>query len=121
MILSYHFWEEASYMHSKWTEFDNFFTSAEIKKFIPFHASISHQTIDLYLELLCSDQTCLLQRDEAGAGKRFGVDVFKIVGGLQKMSVESIVEHKFGVLSARIFRLLLDKKMLEQKQIGEMA
>jgi hypothetical protein len=35
--------------------------------------------------------------------------------------VESVVQEKFGPLGLRIFRLLIMKKQLEQKQVGDMA
>lgn len=40
---------------------------------------------------------------------------------MKQRTVESIVHHKFGSNSARIFRLLMAKKQLEQKQIASFA
>jgi DNA-directed RNA polymerase III subunit RPC3 len=35
--------------------------------------------------------------------------------------LESIIEQKYGVVGCRLFRILLDKKILEVKQLGELA
>jgi len=58
------------------------------------------------------------------SGEGHGVYVLNmkgIVTALRKRLVESIVDHKYGSLSARIFRLLMLKKQLEQKQIANFA
>lgn len=49
------------------------------------------------------------------------INMQKCVDTLCQNSIESVVQERFGSRCFRIFRLLLLKKHMEQKQIGELA
>eukprot|EP01135_Chromosphaera_perkinsii_P011925 Nk52_evm42s2531 gene=Nk52_evmTU42s2531 len=96
------------------------FSCYEIHKLVGSE-DVTMQMVDQYLELMANDQTKLVSRSEGGAGTKFFVNIGLIIDNIQRLSLEAIVEHKHGALCGRIFRLLMKKKMLEQKQIGELA
>jgi len=51
----------------------------------------------------------------------YALDLAKMNDALKAKVIESIIHHKFDPLSARIFRLILNKKHLDQKQISSIA
>ncbi|KAI1285900.1 DNA-directed RNA polymerase III subunit RPC3 [Halotydeus destructor] len=59
--------------------------------------------------------------EKAASGGMYIVNTFKCLTLLTEACVTSIVEHRFGGKCARIFRILLAKKRLQQKQIEEIA
>ncbi|XP_035758014.1 DNA-directed RNA polymerase III subunit RPC3 [Egretta garzetta] len=54
-------------------------------------------------------------------GGMYTVNLHKALASLATATLESIVEERFGSRCARIFRLLLRKKHLEQKQVEDFA
>lgn len=90
-------------------------------------------TLDVYLELLTHDAAGFLSRiDDIGGGTyaistsgkllcceadALAADTERVLATLQQAQVESIVLEKFGAASRRMFRILLDKKFLEQKTV----
>ncbi|XP_029821666.1 DNA-directed RNA polymerase III subunit RPC3-like, partial [Manacus vitellinus] len=54
-------------------------------------------------------------------GGTYTVNLHKALASLATATLESIVEERFGSRCARIFRLLLRKKHLEQKQVEDFA
>nr|XP_060614563.1 DNA-directed RNA polymerase III subunit RPC3-like [Anolis sagrei ordinatus] len=57
---------------------------------------------------------------ESGGGM-YVINLHKALASLATATLESIVQERFGSRCARIFRLLLRKKHLEQKQIEDFA
>eukprot|EP00899_Mesostigma_viride_P024280 jgi/Mesvir1/5036/Mv02241-RA.1 len=51
----------------------------------------------------------------------YGVNVKEIIDELRALEVAAIIKGRFGVHGCRLFRLLLMKGILEQKQIADMA
>ncbi|KAF6075501.1 RNA polymerase III subunit C [Phyllostomus discolor] len=49
------------------------------------------------------------------------INLHKALGSLATASLESVVQERFGSRCARIFRLVLQKKHLEQKQVEDFA
>lgn len=45
----------------------------------------------------------------------------RIAKSIKLKNAESLIENKFGIIGSRIFRLLVTKKQLEQKQVAELA
>jgi len=51
----------------------------------------------------------------------YTVDIESILAELKAEHAQSMVQSKFGGSAGRIFRLLVDRKRLEEKQVAEMA
>lgn len=83
----------------------------------PKVAAVPRHNITKYLDLMLKDKTEMLIKQTNG----FMIDKPKIIAAVKQKMVESIVRDKFGPDSLRIFRLLIMKKLLEQKQVSELA
>uniref|UniRef100_A0A3P9PU32 DNA-directed RNA polymerase III subunit RPC3 n=1 Tax=Poecilia reticulata TaxID=8081 RepID=A0A3P9PU32_POERE len=77
----------------------------EIFRSLPASYNIPRHILDQYLTLLVDDP----------------VHLHRALANLARNTVESIVQERFGSRSARIFRLLLRKRHLEQKQVEDFA
>ncbi|KAG0576372.1 hypothetical protein KC19_5G074800 [Ceratodon purpureus] len=78
------------------------------------------------VQQLASDKIGYISRagERAGpalGGNSYSVNMHNIIEARQKSEVEGIVLQRFGRECCRIFRLLVRKGQLEQKQIGEQA
>ncbi|MBN3324675.1 RPC3 polymerase, partial [Atractosteus spatula] len=54
-------------------------------------------------------------------GGMFVINLHRALTNLARATLESAVQERFGSRSARIFRLLLRKRHLEQKQVEDFA
>lgn len=82
--------------------------------------SIGMDRVRLALNQLSSDSTAPVQRSTDG-GSQFFVNMKKIIEVVKGREIEAVMSQRYGAAGCRIFRLLLMKRQLEQKQIGEMA
>ncbi|KAM7293070.1 DNA-directed RNA polymerase III subunit RPC3 [Ixodes scapularis] len=82
--------------------------------------SLSQKELDSFLSLLVEDPLRLVQRSDERGGM-FCVDLHRGLRVLAEAFFASTVQDRFGAKSCRIFRLLLSKRYLEQKQIEELA
>uniref|UniRef100_A0A8C6EFD7 DNA-directed RNA polymerase III subunit RPC3 n=1 Tax=Microcebus murinus TaxID=30608 RepID=A0A8C6EFD7_MICMU len=89
-------------------------SSNEIFRSLPVGYNISKQVLDQYLTLLADDPVSL---DLNSLYK----DLHKALACLATATLESVVQERFGSRCARIFRLVLQKKHLEQKQVEDFA
>eukprot|EP01080_Neovahlkampfia_damariscottae_P000645 gene645-8148_t len=80
---------------------------------------ISETNLERYLELLCNEG--ILQLLSGQNGGSYSVRFDDVCTILKRQHAENIVEQKYGVIGGRIFRLLLIKKQLEEKQITQFA
>lgn len=81
---------------------------------------VSAERLRNYLDMMAKDKkTPILTKVLVPAG--FTINATVMIDILKQKAVESIVLNKFGALSLRIWRLLLTKKLVEQKQISELA
>nr|XP_031292405.1 DNA-directed RNA polymerase III subunit RPC3 isoform X2 [Camelus dromedarius] len=92
-------------------------SSNEIFRSLPVGYNISKQVLDQYLTLLADDPAKTLLSDL----DPWHEDLHKALGCLSTASLESVVQERFGSRCARIFRLVLQKKHLEQKQVEDFA
>lgn len=91
----------------------------QIMEGLPDNLHLQKEELVQYLSLLVEEQF-LLKTDDAGGGS-YCVN-YKSASNLLCQSVlESVVCERFGSKPLRLFRLLLLKKHLEQKQISDMA
>ncbi|KAL0483626.1 hypothetical protein AKO1_011457, partial [Acrasis kona] len=84
-------------------------------------SNFSDNKINLYLDMLANDQIKIVQRMANMHQGSFVINLGNISGALKKQYCESIIEQKHGQIGCRIFRILLDKKQLEVKQVAELA
>ena len=73
-----------------------------------------------YLHLICQNFDYLQAQTSLGANA-FIFDIQKASRHLRLMLIESFIRSRFGLPSARIFRILLSKKMFEERQISKVA
>lgn len=93
---------------------------SEIHQSLKKEINISPQELDSYLGLISDDALLLVRRTDERGGM-FSVNLERAVRLLAEAVLTSIVQDRFGAKSCRIFRLLLEKKYIEQKQIEELA
>eukprot|EP00299_Pterocystis_sp_00344_P016550 c829_g1_i1.p1 GENE.c829_g1_i1~~c829_g1_i1.p1 ORF type:complete len:417 (-),score=128.82 c829_g1_i1:16-1266(-) len=74
-----------------------------------------------YLDLLCHQTPQIVNRLSDINGGSYVVCLGTVASFIKQKSLEAIVLEKFGVMSCRIFRLLLQHHQLEQKQIADFA
>ncbi|KAM4644399.1 DNA-directed RNA polymerase III subunit RPC3 isoform 3-T3 [Amazona ochrocephala] len=96
-------------------------SSNEIFRSLPAGYNIGKQVLDQYLTLLADDPLEFVGKARDSGGGMFTVNLHKALASLATATLESIVEERFGSRCARIFRLLLRKKYLEQKQVEDFA
>jgi DNA-directed RNA polymerase III subunit RPC3 len=82
----------------------------------------SQRNVEKYLDIMSQENTQILQKmSSSNGGGSYAINLSGIVERLKRQYAESIIEQKHGQIGCRIFRMLLMKKMLEQKQIAEFA
>ncbi|XP_062820868.1 DNA-directed RNA polymerase III subunit RPC3 [Anolis carolinensis] len=96
-------------------------SSNEIFRSLPSGYNISKQILDQYLTLLADDPLEFVGKSGESGGGMYVINLHKALASLATATLESIVQERFGSRCARIFRLLLRKKHLEQKQIEDFA
>ncbi|XP_008430973.1 DNA-directed RNA polymerase III subunit RPC3 [Poecilia reticulata] len=93
----------------------------EIFRSLPASYNIPRHILDQYLTLLVDDPMEFVGKTGESGGGMFVVNLHRALANLARNTVESIVQERFGSRSARIFRLLLRKRHLEQKQVEDFA
>lgn len=73
-----------------------------------------------YLHLLAQNFDFIQAQTSLGANA-FAFNVTKALRHLRLMLIESFIRARFGLPSARIFKILLSKKMFEERQIAKVA
>ncbi|NWV99272.1 RPC3 polymerase, partial [Machaerirhynchus nigripectus] len=104
-------------------------SSNEIFRSLPAGYNIGKQVLDQYLALLADDPLEFVGKSGDSGGGTYTVSI--LWGGtwpyrappspVQHPSLIPLLLHRFGSRCARIFRLLLRKKHLEQKQVEDFA
>ena len=83
------------------------------------------ELINTTLEKMVTDTSELISRidDHAGGGNgtQYCVNMRRIIDLIRMKEIEAVVRERFGGPACRVFRLLIMKRNLEQKQIAEMA
>ncbi|TSR75299.1 DNA-directed RNA polymerase III subunit RPC3 [Bagarius yarrelli] len=100
----------------------------EIFRALPTSYNIARPILDQYLTLLVDDPMEFVGKAGDSGGGMFVVSILnkyfnlhRALANLARATLESVVQERFGSRSARIFRLLLRKKHLEQKQVEDFA
>lgn len=93
----------------------------EIFRSLPSSYNIQRPILDQYLTLLVDDPMEFVGKAGESGGGMYVVNLHRALANLARATVESVVQERFGSRSARIFRLLLRKRHLEQKQVEDFA
>ncbi|XP_057308573.1 DNA-directed RNA polymerase III subunit RPC3-like isoform X2 [Hydractinia symbiolongicarpus] len=113
--------DDGVYWHVNFERFDQVFVDQIVKK-LPSVPKLDQQEVHQYLSLLSDEKTggFVTKKDEA-AGGMYAVNIHRSINMLCQSVCATVVQERFGSKACRVFRLLLEKKHLEQKQIGEIA
>eukprot|EP00731_Ephydatia_muelleri_P016873 Em0009g1297a len=95
--------------------------SLQIEDKLSGHPKLSSKELDQYLHGLVDDQIQFLRRTGDSGGGSYTVNFGHLADVLCQSTIESIVRERFGNKCLRVFRLLLLKKTLEQKQVADLA
>ncbi|XP_076010720.1 DNA-directed RNA polymerase III subunit RPC3 [Genypterus blacodes] len=93
----------------------------EVFRSLPANYNISRPILDQYLTLLVDDPMEFVGKAGESGGGMYVVNLHRALANLARATLESAVQERFGSRSARIFRLLLRKRHLEQKQVEDFA
>ncbi|KAM7420882.1 hypothetical protein PAMA_015202 [Pampus argenteus] len=93
----------------------------EIFRSLPTTYNIPRPILDQYLTLLVDDPMEFVGKAGESGGGMYVVNLHRALANLACATIESVVQERFGSRSARIFRLLLRKHHLEQKQVEDFA
>ncbi|XP_037309833.2 DNA-directed RNA polymerase III subunit RPC3 [Pungitius pungitius] len=93
----------------------------EIFRSLPPSYNIARPIVDQYLTLLVDDPMEFVGKAGESGGGMYVVNLHRALTNLARATLESVVQERFGSRSARIFRLLLRKRHLEQKQVEDFA
>ncbi|XP_030248310.1 DNA-directed RNA polymerase III subunit RPC3 [Sparus aurata] len=93
----------------------------EIFRSLPSSYNIARPILDQYLTLLVDDPMEFVGKAGESGGGMYVVNLHRALANLARATLESVVQERFGSRSARIFRLLLRKRHLEQKQVEDFA
>lgn len=96
-------------------------SSNEIFRSLPVGYNISKQVLDQYLTLLADDPLEFVGKSGDSGGGMYVINLHKALASLATATLESVIQERFGSRCARIFRLVLQKKHLEQKQVEDFA
>ncbi|XP_074651801.1 DNA-directed RNA polymerase III subunit RPC3-like [Tubulanus polymorphus] len=94
-------------------------TLNEIVRTIPNEFGIWRTAVDQYLVQLSDDSCPFITKIGDSGGGTFSIDFRTCMTKICEAHIEAVVLERFGSKCLRIFRLLLIKKHLEQKQIEE--
>ncbi|GIY21502.1 DNA-directed RNA polymerase III subunit RPC3 [Caerostris extrusa] len=84
-------------------------------------SQITHQELNGILVNLCEGSKKFLSKADDRGNGMYVVNFKKVIHRIIEDIAASVVRDGFGSKCARIFRILLDKKVLEPKQIEELA
>ncbi|XP_060596716.1 DNA-directed RNA polymerase III subunit RPC3-like [Ruditapes philippinarum] len=93
----------------------------EIFQAIPRDLGITRNMCEQYLSLMTDDSSGVVSKVGESGGGMFVINIMKGLKTICKAHLESVVQERFGSKSLRIFRVLLLKQHLEQKQIEDLA
>ncbi|XP_026084371.1 DNA-directed RNA polymerase III subunit RPC3-like [Carassius auratus] len=96
-------------------------SSNEIFRALQSSYNIARPNLDQYLSLLVDDPMEFVGKTGDSGGGMYVVNLHRALANLARATLESVVQERFGSRSARIFRLLLRKRHLEQKQVEDFA
>eukprot|EP00667_Euglena_gracilis_P008772 EG_transcript_8900 len=94
-------------------------TTPVARSFLCEKLDISMERIETHLTLLTRGH--VISQHAMKRDKEYVVNIQHVMGVLRQQAVAAIIHCKFGQLGARVVRVLLDKKLVEDKQLQEIA
>ncbi|XP_053975450.1 DNA-directed RNA polymerase III subunit RPC3 [Hylaeus anthracinus] len=107
---------------ASWADTSNPIPLSEIKDVIrKINYPVLTQYLDQYLRLIEEDTSHFLKRVGDSGGGQYSVNMMEAFKQLAWTTLENIVMERFGTKAARIFRLVRDRKYIEQERIQQLA
>jgi len=94
---------------------------SEIFNAIPKDKGISKKMLDQYLRCLADHCYSFITRTGDSGGGMFIVNYFKATKAICTSHIETIILERFGSRALRMFKVIIAKKHVEQKQVEEQA
>ncbi|KAJ3413656.1 DNA-directed RNA polymerase III subunit RPC3 [Chytridiales sp. JEL 0842] len=88
---------------------------------IPDSVSSSSTWLSDYLQLMAAEENPFVRKYEEKGSGQYTVHLKNIVAHLKQELIESYITEKFGIVGCRIWRLLLTKGKLGEKEIAKLA
>ncbi|XP_047399239.1 DNA-directed RNA polymerase III subunit RPC3 isoform X2 [Sciurus carolinensis] len=96
-------------------------TSSEIVRTMLRMSEITTPSSAPFTQPLSSNELEFVGKSGDSGGGMYVINLHKALTSLATATLESVVQERFGSRCARIFRLVLQKKHLEQKQVEDFA
>lgn len=93
----------------------------EIRHELPSSIILPINHIEQYLSIMIADERKLVQTLDESSSNMYVVNLKKCVEALCEANVLSYIQERYGSKCCRIFRLLMLKKHMEQKQVEDFA
>ncbi|XP_005107758.2 DNA-directed RNA polymerase III subunit RPC3 [Aplysia californica] len=93
----------------------------EISSAMPKDKAMNQQSLDQYLKCLSENCHNFVTRVGDSGGGMFQINYYKAIRALSVSLIESIVLERFGSKALRMFKVILAKRHVEQKQVEEHA
>ncbi|KAL5005361.1 hypothetical protein ScPMuIL_018817 [Solemya velum] len=93
----------------------------EVLHALPKELGLNNRLLEQYLSMMSDDTAAFITKVGESSGGLYVVNIYQSLAELCKAHMENVVQERFGSKSVRIFRVLLLKRHLEQKQIEELA
>ncbi|XP_033201122.1 RNA polymerase III subunit C [Bombus vancouverensis nearcticus] len=107
---------------ASWEDTSNPIPLTEIKEAVrKVDCPLLIQYLDQYLRLIEEDSSQFLKRVGDSGGGQYSVNMKEAFKQLTWTTLENIVTERFGSKAARIFRLVRNRKYIEQEQIQQLA
>lgn len=107
---------------ASWASTSNPIPLSEIKEAVrKINYPLLTQHLDQYLHLIEEDTSQFLKRVGDSGGGQYSVNMKEAFNQLAWTTLENIVMERFGSKAARIFRLVRDRKYIEQERIQQLA
>ncbi|KAI2655410.1 DNA-directed RNA polymerase III subunit RPC3 [Labeo rohita] len=96
-------------------------TSSEIVRTMLRMSEVTTPAHAAFTQALSANEMEFVGKTGDSGGGMYVVNLHRALANLARATLESVVQERFGSRSARIFRLLLRKRHLEQKQVEDFA
>jgi DNA-directed RNA polymerase III subunit RPC3 len=73
------------------------------------------------MQAMAQDHLPIFDKTEVMGGGKYVLDLDKWTQKMRTEIVENLIREKVGEVAVRIWRLLADKKMLDDKQVSKLA
>lgn len=104
-----------------WAPNTNAVARFEILDLISKETTLEDKELNPYLAVLTDEDQSFISKVEDRAGGMYVVNTKQAIHRIVEANISSVVRDRFGDHAHRIFRLLLQKKYLEQREIEKFA